>query len=89
MVNLGYHKINFIYDAAKESHVAKATIDTSLSNQEFISYFIGKSPMRKFVSKIKSTSEFWGKTNAITVVDSRKISFTNLETAPWQSCETN
>lgn len=89
MVNLGFHKISFSNDSTKQRHAARATIDTNVSNQDFISYFINKSPMRKFISKIKSNSEFWGKTNAITVVDSGKISFANLETAPWQSCETN
>lgn len=87
MVNLGFHQITFRHDQRENQRYAQAKIDTTCSNEDFIRYFISQSPMRAFISKIKS-DDFWGRTNAVTVVNSDKVVFANLEKAPWQSCET-
>ena len=87
MLNLGSHQISFNQSEGSERSV-QARIDTSLTNEHFVNYFVAKSPIKAFVSKIK-TGEVWGKSNAVTVVDSQKVAFANLETAPWQACTTN
>lgn len=87
MVNLGYHQVVFAKgeDGRK---IVTAKIDTSVKNEEFVRYFIGRSPLRTFVSQIKS-DEFWGRNNAVTVIDTQKVVFSNLDSAPWHSCSTN
>lgn len=87
MVNLGYHQIGFSVDKSGQKQ-AQARIDTSVKNENFIDYFVGKSSLRRFVSKIKS-NEFWGRSNAVTVINPEKVVFANLESAAWETCSTN
>lgn len=87
MVNLGFHQVCFRHDESSNRRVAEAKIDTSMQNHDFIEYFISRSMLKSFVSKIK-TNGFWGKSNAVTIVESGKVSFENLDKAEWISYET-
>lgn len=87
MINLGFHKVCFKQNQETGEKLSEARIDTSLANEDFIDYFTSQNPMRKFTSRIKS-NDFWGKNNAVTIVDSQKVIFSNLENATWESFET-
>lgn len=87
MINLGFHKVCFKQDEVTGARNAEARIDTSMKNDDFVRYFLSKSPMKALVSRIKS-DDFWGKNNAVTIVDSQKVIFSNLENATWESFAT-
>ena len=86
MINLGFHKIRHGYDKSKKCRYASTQIDTSMKNSDFINYFTHKSPLKKCVSRIK-TSNFWGKTNSVTLLDANKIILANLQKATWQKID--
>ncbi|GAB4279787.1 MAG: hypothetical protein Kow0029_23850 [Candidatus Rifleibacteriota bacterium] len=88
ILNLGFHQVFFREDEKTGQKISEARIDTSMKNQDFMNYFLFRSPLRAFVSKIKS-NDFWGKNNAVTVVDFQKVIFSDLENASWQSVETS
>ncbi|MGM0601006.1 MAG: hypothetical protein ACQETH_14445 [Candidatus Rifleibacteriota bacterium] len=86
MINLGFHKIRHGYDKSKSCRYASTQIDTSMKNSDFISYFMLKSPLKKCVSRIKS-SNYWGKSNSVTLIDSGKIKLANLQKASWETID--
>jgi hypothetical protein len=84
LINLGFHRVFFTADAKTGQKTVTTKIDTRISNQHFIDYHISKNPLRKLIGKIK-TNNYWGKTNAVSIINSDRVIFSGLDCAEWQS----
>ncbi len=88
IISLGCHNITFKADSQSGEKMVTANVKTSVSNQQFVDYFIAQSPLKTFARQIKN-NDYWGKSNAISVINADRVIFTGLGNAAWQELNTN
>jgi hypothetical protein len=88
MISLGCHNITFKADSETGEKMVTANVKTSMSNQQFVDYFIAQSPLKTFVKRIK-TNGCWGGSNTVSIVNADRVIFTGLNKAAWQEFKTN
>ena len=84
MINLGFHKVVFRQDKQTGEGIVSAEVETGISNRHFVDYHISRNPLSKIIGQIKS-NQYWGKTNAVSLIDIDRVKFSGLEEAEWQS----